>query len=343
MSPRRRARSTRLDKATTVASVGGESLIGREIREILTEARPDIDIQLVSGEAAAAQLARDDEGEAVVLQPLSEELISGAKVAFLAGAPESSLRAVDFAGESGPALIDLTGALEENGRARLRAPLLEPLDTFRAPEAIHVIAHPAAVSLGLFFSRLSRAFPITRSVVEVFEPASERGSRGLHELQTQTINLLSFKALPKEVFDAQLGFNMLAQYGAAAPDSLLDVEARIDRHLATLLLISSRMPMPSLRLIQSPVFHGYSCSIWVEFETTPGVTEIEEALASAQIEVRSEEEEAPTSVGAAGQSGISVGGIRQDRNNPRALWFWLVADNLRTFAETAVSVAKEYL
>jgi aspartate-semialdehyde dehydrogenase len=326
-----------------VAIVGGESLIGREIREILTEARPDIDLQLVSGEAGAAQLARDDEGDAVVLQPLSEDLIVGAKVIFLAGAPESSLRAADLAGESGPALIDLTGALEEDGRARLRAPLLEPPDAVRAPEAIHVVAHPAAVSLALFFSRLSRAFPLARSVVEVFEPASERGARGLHELQTQTVNLLSFKALPKDVFDAQLGFNMLAQYGAAAPDSLLDVEAKIDRHLATLLLISTRMPMPSLRLIQSPVFHGYSCSIWVEFETAPDVAGVEQALASAHIEVRSEGEEAPTSVGAAGQSGISVGGIRQDRNNSRALWFWLVADNLRTFAETAIAVAKEYL
>jgi aspartate-semialdehyde dehydrogenase len=327
----------------TVAIVGGESLIGREIRELLTEARPDIDIQLVSGEAGSAQLARDDEGDAVVLQPLSEEIISNAAVTFLAGAPESSLRALEIAADPAPALIDLTGALEENGRARLRAPLLEPLESSRARDAVHVIAHPAAVCLALFFSRVGNRFPIARSVVDVFEPASERGSRGLHELQAQTVNLLSFKALPKDVFDAQLGFNMLVEYGADAPDSLLDAEARIDRHLATLLLISTRMPMPSLRLIQSPVFHGYSCSIWVEFESAPDITEIEQALASARIEVRSEGEEAPTSVGAAGQSGITVGAIRKDRNNPRALWFWLVADNLRTFAETAITVAKEYL
>ena len=327
----------------TVAIVGAESLIGREIRELLTEARPDINIQLVSGEAGSAQLARDDEGDAVVLQPLSEEVISNATVTFLAGAHESSLRAAEMAADAAPALIDLTAALEENGRARLRAPLLEPLEGLRAPDAVHVIAHPAAVSLALFFSRIGNRFPIARSVVEVFEPASERGSQGLHELQTQTVNLLSFKALPKDVFDAQLGFNMLVEYGSDAPGSLLDAEARIDRHLATLLLISTRMPMPSLRLIQSPVVHGYSCSIWVEFESAPDITEIEEALASAQIEVRSEGEEAPTSVGAAGQSGITIGAIRKDRNNPRGLWFWLVADNLRTFAETAVAVAKEYL
>ena len=31
------------------------------------------------------------------------------------------------------------------------------------------------------------------------------------------------------------------------------------------------VPMPSLRLIQAPVFHGYTFSAWVEFEENPGV------------------------------------------------------------------------
>ena len=306
--------------------------------------RPDVNVELVSGETETAKLARDESGEAIVLKPLSPDSIAEAKIVFLAGAPESSLRAFEMVeANGGPTLIDLTGALEENGRARLRTPVLEPLEEERTPDAIHVIAHPAAVSLALFFSRIAARFPIARSVVEVFEPASERGQCGLHELQTQSVNLLSFKALPKEVFDAQLGFNMLAQYGDDAPVALADIEARIDRHLATLLLISTHMPMPSLRLVQSPVFHGYSCSIWVEFEDAPDVTAIEEALASAQVEVRSTGEEAPTNVGVAGQSGVSIGGIRKDRNNPRALWFWLVADNLRMFADTAIAVAKEYL
>jgi aspartate-semialdehyde dehydrogenase len=332
------------NRVTTVALVGGESLIAKEIRELLNEQRPDIHLELVSGEPDSAKLARDDQGEAVVLRPLSAEAIAGASVVFLTGTPESSLRAVDIIEQQGGgALIDLTGALEENGRARLRAPVLEPIEDQRTPGAIHVIAHPAAVALALFYSRIATRFSIARSVVEIFEPASERGQQGLRELQTQTVNLLSFKALPKDVFDAQLGFNMLPQYGEQAPQALIDVEARIDRHLATLLLMSARMPMPSLRLVQGPVFHGYSCSIWVEFESSPDITDIEQELASAQVEVRSAGEEAPTNVGAAGQSGISIGAIRQDRNNSRALWFWLVCDNLRTFAETAVAVAKEYL
>jgi aspartate-semialdehyde dehydrogenase len=99
--------------------------------------------------------------------------------------------------------------------------------------------------------------------------------------------------------------------------------------------------MPSLRLIQAPVFHGYSFSAWVEFEANPGVDALESSLATSSIEVRGRDFEPPTNVGHAGQSGIAVGGIAEDRNDPEACLFWLVADNLRLAAEDAVAVARQ--
>ena len=95
--------------------------------------------------------------------------------------------------------------------------------------------------------------------------------------------------------------------------------------------------MPSLRLIQAPVFHGYSFSAWVEFENNPGIEALESGLVSGPIEVRGAEFEPPTNVGQAGQSGIAIGAIAPDRNNPEAAWFWGVADNLRLAAENAVA------
>ena len=94
------------------------------------------------------------------------------------------------------------------------------------------------------------------------------------------------------------------------------------------------MPLPSLRLIQVPVFHGYSMSLWVEFAASITVEQVKSALVSAQIEIRSAGEEVPTNVGIAAQSGIQAGDIRVDRNNPRAVWIWLVVDNLRWLADS---------
>ena len=99
--------------------------------------------------------------------------------------------------------------------------------------------------------------------------------------------------------------------------------------------------MPSLRVIQAPVFHGYSFSAWVEFEDDPDMESLESNLASGAIEVRSAEFEPPNNVGQAGQGGIAVGGITPDRNHADACWFWIVSDNLRLSAENAVAIARQ--
>ena len=178
-------------------------------------------------------------------------------------------------------------------------------------------------------------------MVHVFEPASERGKKGLEELQQQVVGVLSFKKLKTEVFDTQLAFNMLARYGDEAIEPLEGIEQRLERHLATLLTGWPGVPMPSLRLIQAPVFHGHSISAWVEFEENPGADALARMLAAAGIDVRPDEP--PTNAAIAGQSGLSAGAITVDPNNPRACWFWLVSDNLRLAAENAVAVARERL
>ena len=149
-------------------------------------------------------------------------------------------------------------------------------------------------------------------------------------MQQQTVGLLSFKGQPKEIYDAQVTFNMLARYGEEAPQPLEDAELRIERHLATLLSASSHAPMPSLRLIQAPVFHGHSFSLWVEFEENPGVDEIERVLRARRTSMcASSDLEPPNNAGIAGQDGIAVGAIVMDRNHTQACWIWAAADNLR--------------
>jgi aspartate-semialdehyde dehydrogenase len=129
---------------------------------------------------------------------------------------------------------------------------------------------------------------------------------------------------------------MLSQFGEDAPQKLSGVEQRITRHLTTLLsrrTPKNAIPNPSVRVIQAPVFHGYSISLWVEFENSVNAVEAGQGLASAQIDVRGAQDDAPDNVGAAGQSGLIAGDIRVDENNPRAAWFWIVGDNLRLTAD----------
>jgi aspartate-semialdehyde dehydrogenase len=336
--------SHRKEARRQVALVGGESLLGREVRELLEESGLGVDVKLLASDDGVGSIIAPGRKEPVVINALEVADLATSRMVILAGSPESSQKAYQQirGAKTAPVVIDLNGGLEELPETRLRAPQVEPAG-FEAGGAIQVIAHPAAIALALFLIQLQKASPIRRSVVEIFEPASERGQAGLDELQKQTVGLLSLKPLPKEVFDAQVSFNMLVEYGSESPHSLGDIELKIDRHLASLLGSAGAAPMPSLRLIHTPVFHGYNISVWAELEDNPGVEALSQAIGSNRIEVRGSDVEPPTNVGVAGQGGITVGGIAADRNHPRACWFWIVADNFRIAAENALEVARGFL
>lgn len=329
----------------TIAIVGGESLLGKELREMLESVGLGSNIKLIAAdEREDATIITRIRDEPVVMPSLPASELDTARIVILAGSKESGQKAYEHIRQLSPApvVIDLNGGLEDQPETRLRAPMVEP-PGYEASSALQAIAHPAAIALALFLIQLQKAGTIRRSVVHVFEPASERGQAGLDELQKQTVGLLSFKPLAKDVYDAQVSFNMLPQYGSESQHSLAEIESKIDRHLASLLATAGSGPMPSLRLIHAPVFHGYNISVWMELENNPGIEAIEDALTAKNIDVRGKEHEPPTNVGVAGQGGIAVGAIAADRNNPRALWFWVVTDNLRIASENAAEVAREVL
>lgn len=323
-----------------VALVGGDSLLAREIREVLESNKPAPRVQLISAATDDSTVLSAEENEAVLMVPLAPESLEGSTVAFLAGSAASSRRALKVNPIGGPALIDLTGSLEDQPEARLRAPSAEVPDASNKT-SIQVIAHPAAIAITMLLTRLTTAAKIRRSIVHVFEPASERGQQGIEELRKQTVSILAFKKLDTDVFDTQLAFNVLARYGEEALEPLEEIEHRIERHTASLLSRWPGLPMPSLRLIQAPVFHGHSFSIWVELDVDVTAEALTRALASHSVDVRADEP--PSNANIAGQSGLSVGAVQADSNNPRAFWIWMVTDNLRLAAENAVAVAKEWI
>ena len=328
--------------ADIIALVGSETLLGREIREVFGESALGDQLRLLAGDGEEASRITEIGGAPAILNKLQPDELEDAAVVILAGTPETSKLALE-AKPSG-VIIDLTGATEEDPHARVRAPQVEQSDYRPDHDGPQIAAHPAAVAIALVLGRLHPVFPIVRSIVHVFEPASERGKSGIDELQRQTVSLLSFQEMPKDVFAAQLSFNMLAKLGEEATVQLQDVEDRIDRHLATLLeRAGAGAPMPSIRLTQVPVFHGYSLSFWIEFEEGPDVIALEEALSGDWVDVRAGDLEPPDNAGIAGQSGIAVGAITPDRNDGNAVWLWLAADNLRLTAETAALIAREAL
>jgi aspartate-semialdehyde dehydrogenase len=300
---------------------------------------------MLASDAGEGTILSEEGGEPALIGRWEADELNAAQVVFFCGGAESAQKASALIEDApaGPLMVDLTHALEERPEARLRAPGAEP-PGFEAPDSrLVVVAHPAAILIVSVLRALHAAKAIQRSVVHVFEPASERGRAGVEELQKQTVNLLSFKRLPKAVFDEQLSFNLLARYGSEAPLSLASIERRVEKHTATLAALAPALPLPSLRLLQAGVMHGHSASLWVEFPTPVEPGEAEQALATAGFDVRGADVEAANPVAMANQDGIAVSALEPDRNNSRALWLFAVADNYRLASDNAVSAARQSL
>ncbi len=323
------------------AIVGAGSLKGKEVAEVLNERNfPAADIRLLDDDEAMGQLEAMGD-EISFIQRVRAEQFEHVDFTFFASDQECTRRNWKDARDAGSAIIDLSAALEnepgasvrslwvERERARIPAPELQPGPC--------VAAHPAAVTLALLLLRAQKAGAIRRVVSTIFEPASEHGQRGMDELHQQTVNLLSFQPLPKDVYDAQVAFNMVVRYGQKSQPALDSVEARILRHYRK--IAGEAAPQPALLLLQAPIFHGHALAVFLEMENAIDLPALSLALAGDHVTIPAAEDDPPSNVSAAGQADIQLE-LKVDPVQPNGVWLWVAVDNLRISALTAVEIAE---
>jgi aspartate-semialdehyde dehydrogenase len=323
------------------AIVGAASLKGKEVAEMLNERNfPAADIRLLDDDASLGQLEAMGD-EISFIQQVRAEQFENVDFTFFSSDQETTRANWKDARDAGNAIIDLSSALEEESGASVRSMWIErergqipALDLQPGP---CVTAHPIAVALALLLLRASKAGAVRRAVATIFEPASERGQRGMDELHQQTVNLLSFQSLPKDVYDAQVAFNMVERYGQKSQPPLDSLEARISRHYRA--IAGDAAPQPSLLLLQAPIFHGYALAVFVEMDAPVDVLALSQALAGDHVVIPGADEDAPSNVSSAGQTEIQLA-IKPDSVQPNGVWLWAAADNLRISALTAVECAE---
>jgi len=323
-----------------LAIVGAGSLKGKELAEVLNDRNfPSAQVKLLDDDEALGQLEAVGD-EVTFIQKLRADEFRNVDFTFLASDPECTRKSWKIARDAGSAIIDLSYALEDEADAVVRSPWIErQLGVGLVPELqpkASVTAHPASIVLALLLLRVQKAGTVRRIAATVFEPASEHGQKGMDELHQQTVSLLSFQPLPKNIFDTQVAFNLVARYGEQSAPALSIVESRILKHYRQ---IAADAPIPSLLLLQAPIFHGHAFAIHVELDQVADVEQIAGALAGEHVNLTHGADDNPTNVNAAGQSDIQVS-IVPDSSQPHSFWLWVASDNLRIAASTAVECAE---
>jgi aspartate-semialdehyde dehydrogenase len=337
-------------KVYRIGIVGASSLAGKELNDELGE----------SPLAASRIVLLEDEDESIgklttsgdeisLIQKLDRSAFEGMDFVFFAGQGDETLKYWQDAQKAGAAIVDMTYVLEGEKDVLVASPWISeasgrqsaPGGEFDLGTQTVVPAHPVVVMLGLVAARVQRKLPLHAIAATVMEPASEHGSAAMDELHQQTVSLLSFQDLPRDQYDAQVSFNLLASLGDDARVKLSATEERIQRQYRGLL--NGALPQLSLQMVQAPVFHGYVASVYLETVEPVTISQLEDALAGEHLDLMAEGSESPSNLSAAGQEEIMLR-VRKGFEGEEAgtrFWLWMAADNLKLAAIHAIACAGE--
>jgi aspartate-semialdehyde dehydrogenase len=337
-------------KVYRIGIVGASSLTGKELNEELGESSlAASSIVLLEDEDASVGKLTTSGDEISLIQKLERAAFDGMDFVFFAGRREETVKYWQDARKAGAGIVDLTYALEGEKDVLVASPWISEAagrqsvlgGEFDLGTQTVIPAHPVVVMLGIVAARVQRRFPLHAIAATVMEPASQHGSAAMDELHQQTVSLLSFQDLPREQYDAQVSFNLLAALGDAAKVELRTTEERIQRQYAA--VSNGSLPPLVLQMVQAPVFHGYVASVYLETAEPVTLAQLEGALAGEHVDLVTDGSESPSNLSAAGQEEIMVRAKRGFEGDGAGthFWLWMAADNLKLAAVHAIACAGE--
>lgn len=321
--------------------IGASTLLGKELIEELNNSTTKWELTAADAADSAGRLVAAAE-EPFLIQPLTPDVFEGKDVAFFVESVTTT-RAHWLEGQRAKAaVVDLTGALENERQAIVRCPWVEGGRKPDSRTAVICPAHPAAVMLGVVGSRILSSLGRVQLAATVLEPASQQGTRGMDELHRQTVSLLGFHALPQELYGRQVAFNLQISLSAEAQADLGKIANRI-RHDVKAIAGDSVASAIAIQLVQAPVFHGYTMSVFAELPESVDAAALQKALQGGVVKLEARGDDAPSNQSVAQEADIMVA-IREDvarRPGTRAYWLWMAVDNLKLTARNAVACAEE--
>ncbi len=334
-------------RACRIAIAGASSLRGKDLAELIAERSfHTSDLQLIDDDVASGTLT-EAAGEPAFIHPLAEDSFERADLVFFAGHAEFTIRHWEQAARAGASVVDLSGAFVDLSESQPWIPALDgvlppPKDIrkgklFFSPPAATQVACTLAAALGPFKpQRLSIVF---------LQPVSERGASGLEELESQTVNLLTFQPISQTVYDAQVAFNLLGRFGTESQEQLGGARAAISRGVARFLASrgAASTMIPAVQLVQAPVFYAYAFTAYADLGAKVDAAALENALSAAEVSVEKAGDPAPSNVSVAGESRIHLARVEADPGVANGCWLWGAADNVRLAAANALRIAEKLI
>jgi aspartate-semialdehyde dehydrogenase len=312
---------------TRLGFFGSTSLLARELRAVIeTRGFPALDVRLF--DAAAEGTLSEFAGEALVVTRPDEDEAAGLDLAFLCGSAAEMAPYLEWPVRRGFTAIDLSGASLERGDVPLVHTEINAADIARDGRPLPLLGAPHAVShnIATVAAAASAAAPVRGVHAVALRPVAEMGEPGIEELQRQTVSLLNFQEMPREVFGRQLAFNLVPSAGVGA-NRAEGIEQRLRREAARL----SGLDMACVNVSSAfaPVFHGHLIHMTIAFDEAVTGAALRGALQQARGVRVIEDVQEFSAVDLAGEESVAVSLQGVEAGAPRQASLWTFCDNLR--------------
>ena len=333
-----------------VVVVGATGNVGREMLSILSEREFPVDeVVAVASSGSVGKEVSYGDIDVLKVRALDDFDFSGFDIGFFSPGSSVSAEHAPRAAETGCIVIDNTSHFRMDEDVPLIVPEVNRHDLVYFSKR-NIIANPncSTIQMVMALKPLHDVAPVRRVVVATYQSVSGAGRRAMDELFNQTRKVFFNERLSPTNFTREIAFNVIPHIDAFQPDGSTKEELKMVRETQKILDPSIQINATCVRV---PVFVGHAEAINIEFDAPIDVEEARSVLGSAEGVIvidDPENDEYATPIDVAGETGVYISRIRQDKTVEYGLNLWVVSDNLRKGAalnsvQIAEALVEDYL
>lgn len=325
-------------KKFDVAIVGATGLVGRTFLQVLAERKfPIHNLYLYSSSRSAGTKIQfgDEVYEVIELSPQS---IKKCDFALFSAGGEISKQYAPLFAKLGCVVIDNSSAWRMEEGVPLVVPEVNP---HHLKNHKGIIANPNCSTIQLMpvLNAINKVARLEKVIVSTYQSISGAGQKGLKQLEEEANGFVS-TGPTKQIYSNAI----FHPFSETFPEWTVEEIKMVNESRKILSLPELKFSVTCVRL---PIFIGHSESVYVEtkneFELEHIVNEIHNTPNVVMMN-NFAAGEYPTPIMTKDRDEIFVGRLRRDLHNPKALWMWVVANNIRKGAATnAIQIAEKLI
>lgn len=313
-----------------LAILGATGVVGRKIREIITELNVEFESIKFLSSAKSAGTEIEFQGKTYVMEEATPESFDGVDIVLASAGGSTSKKFTPEIVKRGGMIIDNSSAF----RMEKDVPLvIAGVNDDDLKNHKGIVANPncSTSQLMLVLKPLHEKAKIKRLIVSTYQAVSGAGKNGIDELRADVDAHLKGEVYPNEVFKKPISFNVIPQIDVFEENGYTKEELKVVNETKKILHLAEETPI-SCTAVRVPVFTGHSEAVDIEFEENITPDEVREILSNSfGVEVIDNPAnfEYPTTRDAENVDPVFVGRVRKNLAFKNGISLWCVADNLR--------------